>query len=69
MDPEDWNITDATTNMGEAQHKWSADRTGTHLSLVSAILEFVIIIISFLILTQLGIVLELARLTSRSLKR
>ncbi|KAF8896713.1 hypothetical protein CPB85DRAFT_1440250 [Mucidula mucida] len=39
MDREDWYTTDATTNIGEAQHGGSADQTGRGLSLVAAIKE------------------------------
>ncbi|KAF8313350.1 hypothetical protein F5887DRAFT_1090268 [Amanita rubescens] len=37
MNPADWTITQATTNMGESQHHWTNSNTGTKLSLVEAI--------------------------------
>ncbi|KAJ6629706.1 hypothetical protein B0H10DRAFT_2208657 [Mycena sp. CBHHK59/15] len=35
--PEDWDITDSTTNLNEGQHHWTNQKTGTKLSLVEAI--------------------------------
>ena len=37
ISPEDWVITEATTNIGESQHHWTNKHTGMRLSLVEAI--------------------------------
>lgn len=39
MSAESWALTDATTNINEAQHAWTNKFTGTKLSLVEAILR------------------------------
>jgi len=39
MSAESWTITDATTNINEAQHAWTNKFTGTKLSLVEGILR------------------------------
>ena len=38
MDPDDWDLTPPTTNVGEAQHHWTNINTGIQLSLLEAIL-------------------------------
>lgn len=38
INPEDWDRTPATTNLGEAQHHWSNINTGLKTSLLEAIL-------------------------------
>jgi hypothetical protein len=39
--PEDWDISPATTNIGEAQHHWTNRQTGTRLSLREAIKTYI----------------------------
>ncbi|KAK1215861.1 hypothetical protein PQX77_021513 [Marasmius sp. AFHP31] len=41
MDPEDWTITESTTNIGEGQHYWSRRMTGSSLPLLTSILQYV----------------------------
>ncbi|KAL0058990.1 hypothetical protein AAF712_014286, partial [Marasmius tenuissimus] len=39
MNPEDWTITESTTNIGEGQHYWSRRMTGSGLPLLTSILQ------------------------------
>ncbi|KAJ7476811.1 hypothetical protein FB451DRAFT_1366387 [Mycena latifolia] len=35
--PDDWDITDASTNLNEGQHHWTNQQTGVHLTILEAI--------------------------------
>ncbi|KAJ7478916.1 hypothetical protein FB451DRAFT_950269, partial [Mycena latifolia] len=35
--PDDWDITDGTTNLDEGQHHWTNQQTGTKLTILEAI--------------------------------
>jgi hypothetical protein len=63
MAPEDWAITQSTTNLGESQHHWTNQHTGIKHSLVEAIVTLVHLFYSsvqrfFLVLIFVFLVLE-----------